>query len=155
MYPIYHFYCGCITSEFLKLANGPVICRAHKKSYKKKIIKCAGSPKKQSCPVILELTPTQARKQRCPECQHEQKLQIGREYCKKGGTRPRNARLKSSKVKDRDKPIGRICRRCGGNPWPNYFFCKSCHSSIGETEYDPIHDEHTALPGMVDRALAW
>ena len=156
-YPLYHFKCGCHTAEFHKRAAGPVLCAKHKQSYTKKIIKCAVSPKQADCPEILELLPAQARTERCPKCKHEQKLQIARDHLKNGGTRIRNARLKSTKTKPEDKPInGRKCKRCGCNPWPNYYYCPPCHSIISNNdEGDTIFNEHTARPGMVDRALAW
>jgi hypothetical protein len=32
------------------------------------------------------------------------------------------------------KRSGRICRICGKDPYPNYFFCPSCHHKVGILE---------------------
>jgi uncharacterized OB-fold protein len=29
---------------------------------------------------------------------------------------------------------GRACKKCGKDPYPNYFFCPSCHHKLSEYE---------------------
>ncbi len=36
---------------------------------------------------------------------------------------------------------GRICRTCGCNPYPNYFYCVNCHRGT----YSDLDDEHSIL----------
>jgi uncharacterized OB-fold protein len=33
---------------------------------------------------------------------------------------------------------GRACKKCGKDPYPNYFFCPSCHHKL--SEYDEEDD---------------
>jgi hypothetical protein len=32
----------------------------------------------------------------------------------------------------RRKSSNRKCRKCGKDPWPNYFYCNSCHTGTYE-----------------------
>lgn len=49
---------------------------------------------------------------------------------------PRNTKPKENYKSYRKKRInsGRKCRICGNDPYPNYFFCPSCHHRIGAYE---------------------
>jgi hypothetical protein len=49
---------------------------------------------------------------------------------------PRNVKAKEHYKSYRKKKIksGRKCRICGNDPYPNYFFCPSCHHRIGVYE---------------------
>jgi len=44
----------------------------------------------------------------------------------------RNVKAKAHYKSYKNKKIksGRKCRTCGNNPYPNYFFCPSCHHRI-------------------------
>ncbi|MFH2219650.1 MAG: hypothetical protein ABII68_08325 [Pseudomonadota bacterium] len=58
---------------------------------------------------------------------------------------PKNKKeyLCSSKKK---KNSGRKCKICGKDPYPNYFFCPSCHHRInedGESETPGVHFEES------------
>lgn len=46
--------------------------------------------------------------------------------------RPRNVKAKAHYKSYKNKKIksGRKCRTCGNDPYPNYFFCPSCHHRI-------------------------
>jgi uncharacterized OB-fold protein len=43
--------------------------------------------------------------------------------------RPRNIKVKEHYKSYRKKKVksGRKCRICGNDPYPNYFFCPTCH----------------------------
>jgi hypothetical protein len=45
------------------------------------------------------------------------------------------------KPKSRKRSSGRRCRVCGKDPYPNYFFCPSCHRSLTalDEEWDAPH----------------
>jgi uncharacterized OB-fold protein len=55
-----------------------------------------------------------------------------------------NKKRKQKKYKDQykslknlrknKKKLGRTCRICGKDPYPNYFFCPSCHHKAGSLE---------------------
>jgi hypothetical protein len=55
-----------------------------------------------------------------------------KEYQKKRFVTSRN---KPEEHKKRIKPAGRCCIICGKDPYPNYFYCPSCHNRVG------MHDE--------------
>ncbi|MFO8084235.1 MAG: hypothetical protein R6U27_07960 [Desulfobacterales bacterium] len=41
-----------------------------------------------------------------------------------------------SKIK---KNSGRVCRKCGKDPYPNYFYCPICHKSVRlDDEYEEL-----------------
>jgi uncharacterized OB-fold protein len=46
--------------------------------------------------------------------------------------RPRNVKAKAHYKSYKNKKIksGKKCRTCGNDPYPNYFFCPSCHHRI-------------------------
>ena len=50
--------------------------------------------------------------------------------------RPRNVQAKRDYKSYRNKKIisGRTCRVCGKDPYPNYFFCPTCHHRVGKHE---------------------
>jgi len=50
--------------------------------------------------------------------------------------RPKNVKAKEHYKSYRKKKMksGRKCRICGNDPYPNYFFCPSCHHRIGVYE---------------------
>ncbi len=72
-----------------------------------------------------------------PECQ-KAKLKRSREYAKnkkdgilEGG--------KGGRGKKSGSNSGRVCAKCGKDPYPNYFYCPVCHKSIQlDEEYDDI-----------------
>ena len=37
------------------------------------------------------------------------------------------------RLKSRIKATNRKCLICGTNPWPNYFYCPACHTSISRS----------------------
>lgn len=42
----------------------------------------------------------------------------------------------------RRKPTsGRACRMCGKDPFPNYFYCPTCHHKISSSSYDDTNEE--------------
>jgi uncharacterized OB-fold protein len=46
-----------------------------------------------------------------------------------------NYQYKSLKtLRKNKKKTGRICRICGKDPYPNYFFCPSCHHKVTTLE---------------------
>lgn len=76
-----------------------------------------------------------------PECR-KRKLKISRKYernienieceddSKEKGYRRSNRANKSS---------GRVCRKCGKDPYPNYFYCPICHKSVRlDDEYEEM-----------------
>jgi uncharacterized OB-fold protein len=40
------------------------------------------------------------------------------------------------RVKKKKTASGRVCRKCGKDPYPNYFYCPACHKKIHSTESD-------------------
>lgn len=50
--------------------------------------------------------------------------------------RPKNVNSKKLYKSYRKKKVlsGRKCRICGNDPYPNYFFCPTCHHKIGVYE---------------------
>jgi len=48
----------------------------------------------------------------------------------------RNTKRKENykSYKKKGMKSGRKCRICGNDPYPNYFFCPSCHHRIGAYE---------------------
>ena len=45
-------------------------------------------------------------------------------------TRNVKARAHYKSYKNKKIKSGRKCRTCGNDPYPNYFFCPSCHHRI-------------------------
>jgi len=50
--------------------------------------------------------------------------------------RPRNVKAREQYKSCRKKKIksGRKCKICGNDPYPNYFFCPTCHHRVGVFE---------------------
>jgi uncharacterized OB-fold protein len=74
-----------------------------------------------------------------PECQ-KAKLRRSREYAKnkKDGTPD----AKVGRGRKSGSNSGRVCAKCGKDPYPNYFYCPVCHKSIQlDEEYDDILSE--------------
>jgi uncharacterized OB-fold protein len=46
---------------------------------------------------------------------------------------PKKRRYYKSPRKKKVKS-GRICRACGNDPYPNYFYCPSCHHKVSNFE---------------------
>jgi len=44
--------------------------------------------------------------------------------------------MNSEKVKKKKTASGRVCRKCGRDPYPNYFYCPACHKKIHLAESD-------------------
>ncbi len=44
--------------------------------------------------------------------------------------------LKKYKTGRKRGVSGRVCKKCGKDPYPNYFFCPSCHRKISEHDDD-------------------
>ncbi len=80
-----------------------------------------------------------------PECR-QKKIKISRKLQKsreKHKTERKNGEDCCSMV-DR-KPVkirgksGRVCRKCGKDPYPNYFYCPICHKSVRlDDEYEEL-----------------
>ena len=98
----------------------------------------------------------------CPPCRKKHNAQYQREYRKlsldgwpagkRGGYHPRkNVDVLQNPVESGRKESERAkwgrthkCKRCGRNPWPNYFRCPPCHSIFmkhrgGDEEYEIPH----------------
>ena len=46
--------------------------------------------------------------------------------------------------KFRGKNSGRVCRNCGKDPYPNYFYCPPCHHRVSHLGMDEEHEDHHA-----------
>jgi len=36
---------------------------------------------------------------------------------------------------------GRVCRLCGKDPYPNYFYCQTCHHKLSSSSFDDTNEE--------------
>lgn len=83
-----------------------------------------------------------------PDCQ-KAKLKKSRENAKKKSDGAANSQnngtgcgRKGGRAKKAGGNSGRVCAKCGKDPYPNYFYCPVCHKSIPpDEEYEDI------LPG--------
>jgi len=75
-----------------------------------------------------------------PECQ-KAKLKASRRHLK-NKTGPKNPDHQNRKIIRQNKEklsSGRVCRKCGKDPYPNYFYCPICHKSIQlDEEYEDL-----------------
>lgn len=53
---------------------------------------------------------------------------------------PLKRRGRSSKA--RGKSAGRVCRSCGKDPYPNYFYCPPCHHRVSHLGMEEEHEEY-------------
>lgn len=55
--------------------------------------------------------------------------------------------LRNNKTSKKRNVSGRVCKKCGKDPYPNYFFCPSCHHKISEygEEDDFFYSEKAAV----------
>jgi hypothetical protein len=75
-----------------------------------------------------------------PECQ-KIKLKASRRHLKNktvlkesDNCNPKTCRQFKEKITS-----GRLCRKCGKDPYPNYFYCPICHKSIQlDDEYEDL-----------------
>lgn len=44
--------------------------------------------------------------------------------------------------KKRRKGSGRVCRGCGKDPYPNYFYCPPCHHRVSHLGMEEEHEDH-------------
>ena len=70
-----------------------------------------------------------------PECQ-KAKSERAKGYSKK--EKDVSAVIKrAEQAKKSSGNSGRVCAKCGNDPFPNYFYCPVCHKSIrGDDEYE-------------------
>jgi hypothetical protein len=88
----------------------------------------------------------QGRKATCdkPECQTELKkiqTQGNKERSFRRGQKRRKKREEFQAIK-KPKPTVRICKKCGGNPYPNYRYCPPCHSYVTQNMSGGMDDAY-------------
>ena len=93
--------------------------------------------KKRSCRICgnhFFVPPKQASRAYCDSsaCQIERRRRKNEREKKRYST----AKKGIKKLHQRQKlDLGRRCRRCGGNCYPNYFFCPECHHYVSRNEW--------------------
>jgi uncharacterized OB-fold protein len=58
--------------------------------------------------------------------------------------------IKKPKPLKKRVSTGRSCKKCGKDPYPNYFFCPSCHHKL--SEYDEEEDFIYSVEGALNVA---
>lgn len=93
----------------------------------------------------------------CGDTFYVEPKQASRAYCDRNECQLERRRIKNEREKKRytstkrrvkkvrTKPdVGRRCRRCGGNCYPNYFFCPECHHYVSRNEWRCAEDDMDA-----------
>lgn len=96
------------------------------------------------CGDVFQVPPKQATRAYCdrPECQlarRQKNLDRDKQHY-------RLVQKGVKTVKAKSKPdIGRRCRRCGKNCYPNFFFCSECHHYVSVNEWRCPEDDECTL----------
>jgi uncharacterized OB-fold protein len=76
-----------------------------------------------------------------PECQ-KVKLKASRRHLKNKTEvlkEPDHYNQKACRQLKEKMSSGRVCRKCGKDPYPNYFYCPVCHKSVQlDDEYEDL-----------------
>jgi len=56
-------------------------------------------------------------------------------------TDPTQDEIENLVISQRKRKSGRVCRLCGKDPYPNYFYCPACHHRVSHSGHSDEHKD--------------